>query len=169
MFIGREGAHAFYVSIFREVEHLRELKAGEPHPRLCTSEPLTKPRSHRMSLAEKNREGANIVRPKKWRPLNLGLIGRQKRFFARVPGGKTGTKAATSSARRGALAICDVTASATYHIACDANMNIASRDTMAQNRPKSSAELSIFGNSERFANGRGGDAGGTATCAATPR
>ena len=75
------------------------------------------------------------MRPKKWRPLNLGLIGRQKRFFARVPGGKTGTKAATSSARRGALAICDVTASATYHIACDANMNIASRDTMAQNRP----------------------------------
>jgi hypothetical protein len=33
-----------------------------------------------MSLPEKNREGANIVTPKKWRPLNLGLIGRQKRF-----------------------------------------------------------------------------------------
>jgi hypothetical protein len=46
-----------------------------------------------MSLPEKNREGANIVTPKKWRPLNLGLIGRhQKRFLARVPGGKTGTK-----------------------------------------------------------------------------
>ncbi len=81
------------------------------------------------------------MRPKKWRPLNLGLIGRQKRFFARVPGGKTGTKAATSSARRGALAICDVTASATYHIACDANMNIASRDTMAQNRPRSRQDV----------------------------
>jgi hypothetical protein len=46
-----------------------------------------------MSLPEKNREGANIVTPKKWRPLNLGLIGRhQKRFLARVPEGKTGTK-----------------------------------------------------------------------------
>jgi predicted Zn-dependent protease len=34
-----------------------------------------------MSLAEKNRERANIVTQKKWRPLNLGLIGRQKRVF----------------------------------------------------------------------------------------
>jgi hypothetical protein len=33
-----------------------------------------------MSLAEKNREGANIVTPK-GRPLNLGLIGRQKRSY----------------------------------------------------------------------------------------
>jgi hypothetical protein len=38
-------------------------------------------------------------------------------------------------------------------------MNIASRDTMAENRPKSSAKLNIFGRSERFANGRGGEAG----------
>jgi hypothetical protein len=35
-----------------------------------------------MSLAEKNREGVNIVMPKKRRPLNLGLIGRQKRFYS---------------------------------------------------------------------------------------
>jgi hypothetical protein len=54
-----------------------------------------------LSREEKSREGQNIVTPKKGRPLNLGLIGRQKRFFARVPGGKTGTKAVTSSARRG--------------------------------------------------------------------
>ena len=72
--------------------------------------------------------------PKKWRPLNLGLIGRQKRYFARVPGGKAGTKAATSSARRGALPMCDVAALVTYHIA-RANVDIASCDTMAQNRP----------------------------------
>jgi hypothetical protein len=37
-----------------------------------------------MSLAEKNREEANILTPKKWRPLNLGVIGRQKRFRARA-------------------------------------------------------------------------------------
>jgi hypothetical protein len=82
-----------------------------------------------MALAEKNREGANIVTPKKWRPLNLGLIGRQKRFFARVPGGKTGTKAATSSARRGALPMCDVAAYVKYHITrigvCDTMVKIA--------------------------------------------
>ena len=41
-----------------------------------------------VSVDEKNREGANIVTPKKRRPLNLGLIGRQKRYCARVPGGK---------------------------------------------------------------------------------
>ena len=68
------------------------------------------------SLAEINREKANKVPPEKGRPLNLGLIGRQKRFFARVPGGKTGTKAVTSSARRGALAMWDVAAWLTYHI-----------------------------------------------------
>jgi hypothetical protein len=32
-----------------------------------------------MSHPEENREGANIVTPKKWRPLNLGLIGRAGR------------------------------------------------------------------------------------------
>ena len=37
-----------------------------------------------VSVDEINRERANIVTPKKWRPLNLGLIGRQKRFRARA-------------------------------------------------------------------------------------
>ena len=70
-----------------------------------------------VSVDEINREGANMVTPKKWRPLNLGLIGRhQKRFFAHVPGGKTGTKAVTSSARRGALPMWDVAARVKYHI-----------------------------------------------------
>ena len=41
-----------------------------------------------VSVDEINRERANIVTPKKRRPLNLGLIGRQKRYCARVPGGK---------------------------------------------------------------------------------
>jgi hypothetical protein len=40
-------------------------------------------------LLKRNREG--ISNAKKRRPLNLALIGRQKRF-SRVPGGKTGTK-----------------------------------------------------------------------------
>jgi hypothetical protein len=35
-----------------------------------------------MPLAERNREGANIVTPKKWRPLKSGLIGRQKRSYS---------------------------------------------------------------------------------------
>ena len=75
----------------------------------------------------------NIVTPKKGRPLNLGLIGRQKRFSRACREGKTGTKAATSSARRGALAMWDVAAWIIYHIA-RANVNIASCDTMAQDR-----------------------------------
>jgi hypothetical protein len=41
-----------------------------------------------------------------------------------VPEGNTGTKAATSSARRGALAMWDVAAWAIYHIS-RANVNIA--------------------------------------------
>ena len=45
-----------------------------------------------MSLAEINREGANIVTPKKWRPLNLGLIGRQKRFSRACREGKPARK-----------------------------------------------------------------------------
>ena len=61
--------------------------------------------------------------PKKWRPLNLGLIGRQKRFSRVCREGKTGTKAVTSSARRGALAMWDVAAWITCHIA-RANVNI---------------------------------------------
>jgi hypothetical protein len=45
-----------------------------------------------MSLAEKNRDEANIVTPKKGRPLKLGLIGRQKRDFSRAcREGNTGT------------------------------------------------------------------------------
>jgi len=47
--------------------------------------------------------------------------------------GKTGTKAVTSSARRGALAMIDVAACTNYHIT-RANVNITSCDTMAQNR-----------------------------------
>ena len=65
---------------------------------------------------ERNREGPNIVTTKKGRPLNLGLIGRQKRFSRVCREGKTGTKAATSSARRGALAMIDVAACINYHI-----------------------------------------------------
>jgi hypothetical protein len=50
-----------------------------------------------MSLAEKNREGVNIVTPKKGRPLNLGLIGRQKRVFRARAGRETpALKQATS-------------------------------------------------------------------------
>ena len=45
-----------------------------------------------MSLAERSREGANIVTPKKWRPLNLGLIGRQKRFSRACREGKPARK-----------------------------------------------------------------------------
>jgi hypothetical protein len=52
--------------------------------------------------------------------------------FARVPGGKSGTKGATSSARRGALAVINVAAYVTYHIARGANVNIASCDIMAK-------------------------------------
>jgi hypothetical protein len=44
-----------------------------------------------LSRDEKSREGQNIVTPKKWRPLNLGLIGRQKRFLRVCREGNTGT------------------------------------------------------------------------------
>jgi hypothetical protein len=78
----------FCVSTSEVLNTFGSWKLVRPHPRLGTSEPLTKPRPHvdpaqppRMSLAEKNRERANIVTQKKWRPLNLGLIGRQKRVF----------------------------------------------------------------------------------------
>jgi hypothetical protein len=71
------------------------------------------------------------VTPKKWRPLNLGLIGRQKRFSRACREGKPARKSATSSVRRGALPICDVAAWGTYHIA-RANVTIASCDTMAK-------------------------------------
>ena len=100
-----------------------------------------------MSLAERNREGPNIVTPKKGRPLNLGLIGRQKRFSRVCREGKTGTKAVTSSARRGALAMWDVAAWITYHIA-RANVNIASCDTMVQNRPHQEPLMTGYATSE---------------------
>ena len=68
--------------------------------------------------------------PKKWRPLNLGLIGRQTRFWRACREGKTGTKAVTSSARRGALAMSDVAAWITYHIARGAvNIGIVRHDS----------------------------------------
>ena len=44
-----------------------------------------------LSRDEKSREGQNIVTPKKGRPLNLGLIGRQKRFSRTCREGNTGT------------------------------------------------------------------------------
>ena len=43
-------------------------------------------------VAEKIREEANTVTPKKWRPLNLGLIGRQKRFSRACREGKPARK-----------------------------------------------------------------------------
>ena len=54
-----------------------------------------------MSPAEKNREGVNTVTPKKRRPVTLGTRLDARSAFARVPGGKSGTSAATPSARRG--------------------------------------------------------------------
>jgi hypothetical protein len=44
-----------------------------------------------LSREEKSREGQNIVTPKKGRPLNLGLIGGQKRFSRVCREGNTGT------------------------------------------------------------------------------
>ena len=71
---------------------------------LCAKARPKSDAASQMSLLE-NREEANIVTPKKGRPLNLGLIGRQKRFLHACREGNTGTIAATSSARRGALAM----------------------------------------------------------------
>jgi hypothetical protein len=112
MLIGLEGAHGFYVSIFRGFVHLRELKAGEPHPQLCTSELLTKgpaPTLIRRSLPE-----YRLL--KKMASAQFGTDRTPEALIARVPGGKTGTKAATSSARRGALPMSDVAACVKYHI-----------------------------------------------------
>ena len=63
----------------------------------------------------------------------MGTDRSQKRFSRACREGTTGTKAVTSSARRGALAMIDVAARINYHIT-RANVNIASCDTMAQNR-----------------------------------
>ncbi len=54
---------------------------------------------------------------------SVGTDWTPKAHFARVPGGKTGTKAATSSARRGALPMCDAAALVIYHVA-RGNVNI---------------------------------------------
>ena len=54
-----------------------------------------------------------------------------------MPGGKTGTKAATSSARRGALAMCDVAAWVTYHIAgADVNIGVVRHDGQKSPAPQ---------------------------------
>jgi hypothetical protein len=60
----------------------------------------------------------NTVTPKKGRPISLGNDWTPTSAFARVPGGKYRHKQATSSARRGALPMCDVTACPKYHITC---------------------------------------------------
>jgi hypothetical protein len=73
------------------------------------------------------------VRSKKRRPVTLGTRLDAKGAFRGVPGGKTGTKAATSSARRGALPMIDVAAGVNYHIAHDhVNLGIVRHD--GQNR-----------------------------------
>ena len=54
--------------------------------------------------------------PKKMASAQFGTDRTPEALFARVPGGKTGTKAATSSARRGALPMSDVAARLKYHI-----------------------------------------------------
>ena len=84
-----------------------------------------------MSLMKEIVKGGNTVTQKKRRPVTLGRDWTPEALFARVPGGKTGTKAATSSARRGALAMIDVAASLNYHIA-RAHVNIRSCDTMVK-------------------------------------
>ena len=83
-----------------------------------------------MSLAEINREGEHGD-TKKRASAQFGTDRTPEALFARVPGGKTGTKAVTSSARRGALAMWDVAAWVNYHIA-PANVNITSCDTMVK-------------------------------------
>ena len=85
--------------------------------------------------------------PKKKVSAQFGTDRTPKALFARVPGGKTGTKAVTSSARRGALAMWDVAAWITCHIA-RANVNIASCDTMAQNRPHHEPLMTGYATSE---------------------
>jgi hypothetical protein len=87
------------------------------------------------------------VTPKKWRPLNLGLIGRQKRFSRACREGNTGTKAATSSARRGALAMCDVAACIMYHIT-RANVNIGIVRHDGQKRPHHEPLMTSYVTSE---------------------
>ena len=47
--------------------------------------------SSNVNLQDLPARGQNIVMPKKWRPLNLGLIGRQKRFSRVCREGNTGT------------------------------------------------------------------------------
>jgi hypothetical protein len=68
------------------------------------------------------------VTPKKWRSFNLGLIGRQKRFFPRV---KPARKRPQSSARRGALPMSNVAACVKHHIT---RIGVVRHD--GQNRPQ---------------------------------
>src|SRR6478672_2114630 len=96
-----------------------------------------------MSLAEKNREGANIVTPKKMASAQFGTDRTPEALFARVPGGKTGTKAATSSARRGALPMSDVAACVKYHIT---RIGVVRHD--AQNRPQHEPLMTRYATSE---------------------
>jgi hypothetical protein len=87
-----------------------------------------------MSLAEKNRERENTVRPKKRRPVTLGTrLDARSALQRACREGNTGTKAATSSARRGALAMIDVAACTMYHIA-RAHVNIGVVRHDGQNR-----------------------------------
>ena len=85
--------------------------------------------------------------PKKRRPLNLGLIGRQKRFSRACREGTTGTKAVTSSARQGALAMIDVAACINYHIT-RANVNIGVVRHDGQNRPRHEPLMTGYATSE---------------------
>ena len=66
MLISLEGAHCFYVSIFGEFEHLRELEAGEAQPRLCTRTrgPLTEAIAldHKKSPRGGEYPGGGLVR-----------------------------------------------------------------------------------------------------------
>ena len=95
---------------------------------LCAKARPKSDAASQMSLLE-NREEANIVTPKKGRPLNLGLIGRQKRFLRACREGKPARKRPHLRLDGGALPTCDVTAYAKYHIArialCDTMVNFA--------------------------------------------
>jgi hypothetical protein len=105
---------AFFLSVARMRQQVPEVRQhggdGRRHPKPLPPSPggraFLKPPAvgvgfrPNMSLTEIIREGANMVTPKNG-VRSVDPIGRQKRFTARVPGGKTGTKAATSSDRRG--------------------------------------------------------------------
>jgi hypothetical protein len=95
MLIGLEGARAFCVSIFGAVEQSVQLSifgtVSFALP-LCAKARPKSDAASQTPVAEKIREEANTVTPKKWRPLNLGLIGRQKRFSRACREGKPARK-----------------------------------------------------------------------------